>query len=88
MLYLPVPGSPPSFFTCVNVPLANHRSFACCTLDAADKLGVTISIPWTGVNDSDVDVPDFASAEVVERPSICVLILFARDNFAAISDTS
>lgn len=65
------------------MPLANHRSFAACTRAAADNDGVTISIPCTGVKDSEVEVPDFASAEVVLRPSICVRILFARDNLAS-----
>jgi hypothetical protein len=60
----------PPFFTCVKVPLANHLSFACCTFAAADKDGVTISIPCTGVKDKEVDKPLFASFEVVLRPSI------------------
>ena len=77
------PGKPPpSFFTCVNVPDANQRSFACCTRAAALSEGVTISSPCTGVNESDVERPDLASDETADRPRSWVRILFARDNFA------
>lgn len=71
----------PSFFKCVNVPLANHLSLAACTFCAAAKDGVTISIPCTGVNESEVEVPDFESADC-DFPSIWVLILLALDSLA------
>lgn len=71
----------PSFFTCVKVPFANHLSFAACTLCAADKDGVAISSPCTGVNDSEVDVPELASADS-DLPSCWVRSLLALDSLA------
>lgn len=40
-----------------------------------------ISIPWTGVKDNDVEVPDLASADN-DFPSNCVRSLLALDNLA------
>lgn len=72
----------PPFLTCVNVPPENHLSFAACTFWAAEREGVTISRPWTGVNDKEVAIPLAASLDVTERPRSWVRSLLARESLA------
>ena len=54
---------------------------AAWTRCAADREGVTISMPCTGVNDKEVDVP-LAASDESDLPSSCVRILLARESLA------